>query len=401
MRFRLSILMLLQWAIPGSVIPLLSVHLEQSLHFGRLETAWCCATQAVAAVVSSHFAGQIADRWFSAEKAMAVYAALSGLALFLLAELGTPLGVFFGAFAFWLVAGPMLLMGTTVCLCNLRDSPREFGPIRMWGTVGWMAVGWVVAAWLGLSPSLFPARHPPLSDAFRIGGLIAFALAAYALTLPPTPPRPRVGAGRRFAPFQAGRLLRARPFFVYCVCLLGTSLTFPLTTQNTPLLLDRVGVPRAWLSAALTIAQASEIVLLGVYPILLLRLGLRAMMLLGLAAWLMSLSMMAVGRPVALVLGSQLLNGFFVTGFMIAGQLYVDGLADDDLRASVQGLLSFAAGLGLIAGNLLAGGLREATGGELPPTFAIGAGITAVLVVLFLVGFRSDPDPPRTGERTV
>ena len=381
--------MLLQWAIPGSAIPLLSVHLEHSLGFGRIETAWCCATQAVAAVVSSLLAGQVADRWFPAEKAMAVYAGLAGISLLLLAELTTPSAVFLGTLAFWLATGPMLLMGTTVCLSNLSDSPRQFGPIRMWGTVGWMLVGWIVTAWLRLSPNLFPDRVPPSGDSFRIGGAIAFALAAYALTLPSTPPRPRAGAGRWFAPLQAGRLFRGRPFFVYCFCLLGTCLTFPLTTQNTPLLLDQVGVPRAWIAAALTIAQTSEIVLLGVYPILLHRLGLRAMMSLGLVAWLIGLSILAVGHPTWLVLGSQLLNGFFITGFMIAGQLYVDGLADDHLRASVQGLLSWINGVGLIAGNLLAGELRQATGGDLPPTFAVGAGIAALLLVVFLLGFRT------------
>jgi MFS family permease len=393
--------MLLQWAIPGSVIPLLSVHLEQSLDFGRIETAWCCATQAVAAVVSSLLAGQVADRWFPAEKAMAVYAGFAGFSLFLLAELTTPLNVFLGTLAFWLATGPMLLMGTTVCFSNLSDSPREFGPIRMWGTVGWMLVGWIVTAWLRLSPDFFPDRVPPLSDSFRIGGLIAFALAVYALTLPATPPRPRAGAGRWLAPLQAARLLQSRAFFVYCLCLLGTCLTFPLTTQNTPLLLDQVGVPRAWIAAALTIAQTSEIVLLGVYPILLHRLGLRAMMSLGLVAWLIGLSILAVGHPTWLVLGSQLLNGFFITGFMIAGQLYVDALADDDLRASVQGLLSWANGVGLVAGNLLAGELREATGGNLPPTFAVGAGITATLLVLFLLGFRTGPVPLPQGETNV
>jgi predicted MFS family arabinose efflux permease len=393
--------MLLQWAVPGSLIPLLSVHLEQSLGFGRIETAWCCATQAIAAIVSSLLAGQIADRWFPAEKAMAVYAGLAGLSLFLLAELTAPLSVFLVTLAFWLATGPMLLMGTTVCFSNLRDSPREFGPIRMWGTVGWMIVGWVVTAWLQLSPGLFSDRIPPLSDSFRIGGLIAFVLAAYALTLPPTPPRPRSGASRWLAPLQAGRLLRGRAFFVYCLCLLGTCLTFPLTTQNTPLLLDQVGVPRAWISAALTIAQPTEIGLLGLFPILLHRLGLRAMMSLGLVAWLIGLSVMAIGHPTSLVLGSLLLNGFFITGFMVAGQVYVDGLADDDLRASVQGLLSCTSGLGLVAGNLLAGGLREATGGDLPPTFAVGAGITAALLLLFLVGFRTDPVPLPRGETNV
>ena len=393
--------MLLQWAIPGSMVPVLSLHLEQSLGFGRIETAWCCATQAVGAVVSSLLAGQAADRWVAAEKAMAVCAALSGLALFALAEATTPLGVFLITLFFWLVTGPMLLMGTTVSFAHLADPRKQFGPIRMWGTVGWMLLGWILTAWMRLSPSILPGRTPPLGDAFRIGGVIALALAAYALTLPSTPPQPRAGAGHWLAPLQAGRLLRGRAFFVYCLCLLGTCLTFPLTTQNTPLLLVQIDVPQVWIPMALTISQTTEIALLGILPLLLHHLGLRAMMSAGLVAWLVGLSILAVGRPTPLVLGSLLVNGVFITGFMIAGQIYVNGLAAEDLRASVQGMLSCISGVGLIAGNLLAGGLREATGGNLPPTFAVGAGITAVLLVLFLVGFRHGPDPTLRGARNI
>ena len=89
LRLRLSILMFLQWAVPGALVPLYSIRLE-SLGFDRLTTGVCCATQAVAAVVSSLVAGQVADRWLCAEKAMAVCAALAGLDLWLLAGLTEP-----------------------------------------------------------------------------------------------------------------------------------------------------------------------------------------------------------------------------------------------------------------------------------------------------------------------
>jgi MFS family permease len=81
-------------------------------------------------------------------------------------------------------------------------------------------------------------------------------------------------------------------------------------------------------------------------------------------------------------------TGLFVTCFLVSGQVYINGLAADDLRTSTQGLLSLANGTGQLAGNLLAGLLRDATGGALPPTFAVGAAITAVILVVFVVGFR-------------
>jgi hypothetical protein len=99
----------------------------------------------------------------------------------------------------------------------------------------------------------------------------------------------------------------------------------------------------------------------------------------------------AVGRPLGLVLASMGLNGLYITGFLIAGQVYFNGLAADDVRASAQGLLTFVNGVGLVLGNLLAGWLRRSAGGELHATFAVGAGITAVMLAVFLAGFRQRP----------
>ena len=109
-----------------------------------------------------------------------------------------------------------------------------------------------------------------------------------------------------------------------------------------------------------------------------------------LAAWLIAMTVLAVGRPTWLVVASLGLHGLYVTGFLISGQVYVNGLAEGDLRASVQGLFSFVNGLGLLVGNLLAGWLRQQTGGQLPRTFAVAACITLVLLIVFVVCFRQD-----------
>src|SRR5262249_14969788 len=190
------------------------------------------------------------------------------------------------------------------------------------------------------------------------------------LTRPPTLPRRVAGLarGRRLAPLAALKLLRRRAFGIYAACVLGACVTFPFTTQNTPMLLKQLGVTQAWLGPAQTLAQATEVLALSLLPALLLRLGVRGTMLLGLGSWGLALSVLAVGHPVGLVVASQGLNGVFVAGFLVAGQVFVNGQAEGDLRASAQGLFSFVNGLGLLAGNLLASWLRDATGGDLPPT---------------------------------
>src|SRR3954447_19876252 len=229
--------MLVVWAVPGSLIPLYSLRLH-SLCFDELIVGACCATQAVASVVSSLVAGQVADRWVSADKAMAVCAVVAGVCLWLLADVHSPAGVLVLTLTFWLVAGPMLMLGTTVTLAQLKEPERQFGPIRTWGTVGWMLMVWVVGLWLGRPEWLSDLRDavllPPdvaLDDAPRIGAVTAFVLAGYVLTLPEVPPRPASGA-RWLAPLQALRLMRDRTFFVYLLCAFAVCVTFPFSTQT-------------------------------------------------------------------------------------------------------------------------------------------------------------------------
>jgi predicted MFS family arabinose efflux permease len=370
----------LQWSVPGALLPLYSLHLK-GLGFDEMSVAACCATQAAAAVVSSLVAGQAADRWIPAERALALCAAVAGMLLWLLPLLSATWAVFAVTLLFWMVCGPMTLLGTTVTFTHLASPQRQFGPVRMWGTVGWAGVGLLIGAWQWLGGVR--------ADAFRIGGLIAFALAWYALTLPTTPPRERAAA--RFAPLRAMGLLRDQTFLVYFLCMFGASLTFPFNTQLLPMLLERLGVPPENISATLTLCQATEILTLLILPGILLTLGLRRTMLVGLTAWCLAFLATSLGSPGWLVVGSMLLHGLYLTGFIIAGQVYVNGVAEGDMRASVQGLFNCVSGAGLLLGNLLAGWLRAANGDDLPAAFRVAAGVNLCMLALFAVRFRYRP----------
>jgi hypothetical protein len=319
---------------------------------------------------------------------------LAALDLWIIAHLTGPLAMFLATLFFWLVASPLVLLGTAICFSHLPDPENQFGPVRMWGTVGWMMMGWAAGFWISRSSwpeplsNFFSLFGPAdLSDAFRIGSLTALVLACFALTLPATPPRTVLAPERKLAPLAAMRLLREGRFRVYCLCVFGVCVTFPFTTQNTPLLLAQLGVPRAWLLPTLTIAQTTEVLALWLLPMLVLRLGLRGAMLLGLGAWLAALSILSIGRPVGLVVACQALNGLFIAGFLVAGQVFVNSRAQADLRASVQGLLSCVNGAGSLLGNLLASWLRWFFADNLPATFSVSAFLTALLLLLFLVGF--------------
>jgi MFS family permease len=382
--------MFLQYAAPGAMLPLYSLHL-QHLDFTAMEIAACCATQAMATVCASLLAGHVADRLISAERLLGVCAVLAGADLWLLAGLRDWSAVFAATLAFWLLTGPILLLGSTICFSHLKQPERQFGPIRMWGTVGWMAAAWLVGFWFWLSHRDAMAGFRPdradgsIPGLFQVSGLLSFVLGAYSLTLPHTPPQP--ARDSKPAPLAALQLLRGRAFFIYTVCLFGVCVTYPFTTQGTPLLLAKLGVSHARMPATLTLAQITEVISLGLLPMLLLRLSVRGTMLIGLAAWTASLSSQAIGRPVELVAGSLCLNGLCIAGFFVAGQVFVNSRVHDGLRASVQALITFVNGLGMLLGNLLVGWLRIWAGGELPQAFAVGALLMSCLLMVFVFGF--------------
>jgi fucose permease len=164
--------------------------------------------------------------------------------------------------------------------------------------------------------------------------------------------------------------------------------------QLNSLLLLRHGVPGPWVPLALTISQSSEIATLALLPWILGRLGLKPTLVLGLAAWTVGLTILCVGEPTWLVLLSLASNGFYITCFLVAGQLFVNRQAHHDIRASVQGMIQLAAGSGQLLGHLLVGVIREQTHDNFTLTFAPAAAIALGLFVLFVFGFRVVPAAP-------
>jgi MFS family permease len=395
MRWRLSLFMVLLYAPGGAVLPLFSLHLKD-LQFTPNEVGWSFAAQPLAALIGPLLAGQLADRWFSTERCLAVLSFSSAIVIWLLADLDTFPDVFSLNFAFWLLMGPALTLGTSLCFAHIHSAGGDFGPIRMWGTVGWVVPVWLLSFWFDNPGWLAPvyewlrpdAPQSMFSDMFRLAGLLCAVLGMYALTLPHTPP---AQTGKSvLAPVAAMRLLRRWAFAVYTVVTLGVCITIPFTGQVTPLLLESLGVPRPWLARSLTIAQSTEIVTLGLMPMLLLRLGTRGTMRLGLAAWVVALALLTIGHPLGLVMSSMTLNGVYICGFMVAGQIFVQRHAQGDIRASAQALLTFINAIGLLIGNVLVGVVRNLAHEAFPPTFGVAVGIGLVLLGIFLAGFPRD-----------
>lgn len=402
LRRRLSLLMFLQYAPAGAVLPMLSLHLE-ALDFTPREVGLSYATQSLASLVAPIVAGQIADRWVPSQLCVAVCSFISAGFIWLFASLTDFPSVFLTGLAFWAFMVPVLTLGTSLCFHQLAASGSEFGPVRLWGTVGWVAAVWVLSYWFDEPAWTEPLRawlrpddrHSHYSDMFRLAAVLSVVLGCYSLTLPHTPPAHKGGVW--LAPLGALRLLRLPAFAVYLGIVLGIVITIPFSTQVTPLLLQYLGLPRPWLCRTLTIAQSSEILFLGLLPVMLSRIGTQRTMLIGLVGWTVALVIQMMGAPIGFVIGSLSLNGLCIGCFLVAGQVFINRHTAGDIRASTQALFTITTGLGNLIGNVLVGEVRYLVQEQFAATFAVAAVMAVILTGLFFAGFSEE----KTGQPIV
>ncbi len=392
LRVRLSVLLFLQYAPAGAVIPIFSLRLHE-LGFSPVETGWACATQSLGTLASPMLAGQAADRWWPAERVLSACALVAGILLWLMANLTAPVAVFVAALAFWFVMAPAMSLGVALCFAHLSDPSRDFSRVRLWGTVGWIVINWLGGWWLASSdwlPALlgFGDRPSELADTFRIGGIFAVTLGVYALTLPRTIPQRTFSD--RLAPIAALRLMKSRAMLTYCLCVVGVCLTLPFNSQVTPLFMRDRGIPTADIGPMLTLCQSAEILSLALLPMLQTRLGVKGTLTLGLGACGTAFVVLMAGHPLWLVISSLALHGVCICCFFVAGQVFMNSQARADIRASTQALFNFMIGFGLLVGNLLVGWIREQVAEAFQPTYLVGAVLAVTSLVVFAIGFPPD-----------
>ena len=182
---------------------------------------------------------------------------------------------------------------------------------------------------------------------------------SYCFTLPNTPP-PAKGKPmdvRTLFMLDALRLLKNPPFAVFILC--STLICIPLAYYYgyTSNFLSQVGFEQP--ASTMTLGQMSEIFFMLLIPFFFRRLGVKWMILVGMAAWVVRYLLFAFGAPdqvIWMILAAVILHGvcydfFFVTGFM-----YTDSKAPNDVRGQAQGMLVFfTQGVGMYFGYMIAG----------------------------------------------
>ena len=382
----------LVYAVQGAFWPVLAVHLKD-LGISGHERGWIFATLALGSLAMPLGVGQLVDRMMASERVLALIftAATAFLALFA-SGLVTGSGWLFALFlTFWMIASPAFALANTVALRHLERPYEEFAGVRLWGTVGWMAVGWLVSLVMAVSGSTGVGQGA--YEAFWVAAALSATLAVYSLTLPHTPPLTNDAAAGEPPPslLRALGLARQPGMAGFLVTAFGVHLTTPFVFQVMPTYLESKGLPRPWISTALTIGQWPEIVMLAALPFVFRRFGAKATLATGLAAWVVRFGALASDPPLWAAVAGITLHGLAIACFSVAAQIYVDSRAPRDLRASAQALyIVVTAGLGSLGGSLLAGAVTGWFGSDYASVFLVPCVIDATLLIYFCAAFRLD-----------
>jgi MFS family permease len=386
-RWQLSGMMALMYAVQGSWWPLFAVHLQDLGISGRA-LGWIFATYAIGCCAAPLCAGQVADRIVPTQKLLSIIYGLGTGFLVLLAA-GTTLQserLFVLLFVYWLMTAPAYALANSLAFRNLARPREQFGAIRLCGTIGWMSVGWLVSALLAWNGSSRIGQGT--YEAFWVATALSALLAVYCYRLPSTPPL-ATGKLGGLALREGLDLVRRPPVAVFLVTAFGVSLSTPFVYQTVPAYLQTLGMPRTWIATAMSLGQVPEIISLAALPWLMKRFGLRTTMAIGIGAWIAYYLILCARPPLAVALVALPLNGVAIACFMVAGQIFLDGQAPAHRRASVQALhVVVTSGIGCLVGNVLAGELVSRAGGISATIFLVPCLLNGVLLVAFLLGFQ-------------
>jgi nucleoside transporter len=350
LKTRLGVMMFLEYAIWGSWYVTLNTYLTGPLQFTGTQAGAAFGTTALASLVSPFFVGLIADRFFATEKVMAVLYAAGALCMVGLTQV-TSFGAVYGLLlAFCLCFFPTISLTNSITMQQVTDPGRDFPPIRVMGTIGWIVITVMVGS-MGVEATTTP---------FVLAAGVCAVMCIFSLVaLPHTPPQARGQkvTVRGILGLDALAMLKDRPFMVFVVAsvLACIPLTFYYSFTN-PYLND-VGVANA--AGKMSLGQVSELVMMLAMPLIFKAFTVRAILLLGLAAWAGRYVLLAYGDPGAgvwMFYIAIILHGVCYDFFFVTGQLYTDQEAPAHLRSTAQGFITFVTyGVGMFIGSLLSG----------------------------------------------
>ncbi|QQL50689.1 nucleoside permease [Mucilaginibacter ginkgonis] len=388
-KIRLSVMMFLEFFIWGAWFVTLGTYLLKNLHTTGTEVGVAFLTQSIGAIVAPFIIGLIADKFFSAQKILGVLH-IAGAILMWMCSTAPDFKAFYPyVLIYMIIYMPTLALVNSISFRQMTNPSKEFPPIRVLGTLGWIVAGFTIG-WLGWE------QHGTLDLTFKTAAAASLILGLFSFTLPATPPA-KAGQTTSIGDIlglDAIGLLKNRSFLVFFLASVAICVPLAFYYNFTNPFLNEVGMQGA--AGKQAFGQVSELLFMVAMPFFFVRLGVKKMLAFGMIAWVLRYIFFAYGNIDTnywMLIAGIVMHGMCYDFFFVTGQIYTDNLAGERFKSAAQGFITLATyGVGMLIGFLISGPIVDSykTGETHNWTqiWLIPAGIAAVVLVIFLLLFK-------------
>ncbi len=405
-KFRLTILSFLQFFVWGAWLITIGTYCFNAKGWTGAQFGAIFSTLALSSLFMPAITGIIADRWMNAEKLYGILHICYGLILFYVPQVNNPDTLYYVIFGAMICYMPTISLSNSISYTILKnkgfDVIKDFPPIRVWGTIGFIVAMWVT----NLTGSKANANQ------FIIAGIAAVFLGIYSFTMPKCPPQNTIA---KDAPLyeqlglKAFKLLtnyKMALFFIFSM-FLGAALQ--LTNMYGDSYLDDFkGMPEyansfvvKYSTIIMSISQISETIFIVTIPFFLKKFGIKQVMLFSMIAWVLRFGLFSYGNPADglwMIILSCIVYGMAFDFFNISGSLFVETTTDTSIRSSSQGLfMMMTNGVGAYLGSKVSGyiidGYTTNKVKDWHSIWMIFAVYALIVAVLFVVMFKHKHNP--------
>lgn len=360
---QLSIMMFLEFFIWGSWFVTMGIYLPNSLEASDPQIAMAYSTQSWGAILAPFIIGLIADRYFNAERILAVLHLVGAILMVQLAYAESFDRFYPFILAYMILYMPTLALVNSVAFNQMDNPAKQFSFVRVFGTIGWIVAGLTIS-YVFHWDSQEGLTKGYLRNTFLLTAVASGLLGFFSLTLPKTPPSL---TGRRkirvadIIGLEALRLLKDRNFLVFFLASVLICIPLAFYYQHAGQFLGEIGISNP--AGKMTIGQLSEILFLLLLPFFFKRFGFKKTLIVAMMAWTVRYICFAYGGTgeftFLLFLGIAL-HGICYDFFFVSGQIYTDSKAGSKYKSAAQGLITLATyGLGMLIGFWIAGRITD------------------------------------------
>ena len=393
-RLQLCVMMFLNFFIWGAWFVTMGTYLGKNLHASGKDIGLAYLSQSIGAIVAPFVIGLIADKFFSAQKILAILHILGGILLWYASAAENFVSFFPVIILYMILFMPTLALVNSISFRQMKTPSKEFPFIRVLGTIGWIVAGLAISffAWDK------QGNESLLANTFKMAAVASIILGLFSFTLPATPPLKKgfkTSVGDILG-LDAIRLLKNRSYLIFFISSIAICIPLAFYYNFTNLFLNEKGMQST--AGIQSLGQVSEILFMLLMPVLFIRLGVKKMLAIGMLAWGIRYGLFAYGDINAnywMLIVGILLHGICYDFFFVTGQIYTDNLAGERFKSAAQGLITLATyGIGMLIGSLVSGPIvdayAESGGHNWQKIWLIPGAISVIVVILFLLLFRGN-----------